>query len=238
MAKVIEVKEGRCVGCGTCVIECALAHSPAETLAGSLSAETPPQSRVHVEPVAGGGRPMQCRHCPDAPCIAVCPKEAMTRADAEAPVQVDPEKCIGCKFCMVVCPYGAIDLLRSTEKKKVVKCDLCVERTAEGALPACVAGCPVAAMAFVELDDDVRQRRQEEAARVASDQAAHAGELDEEEKKVTCEVCGVDVAPRKQLELLRGKLPEDAVVPNVCPRCRRARAAVLLARETLETVEK
>ena len=165
MAKVIVVHSERCLGCRSCQIECALAHTEAPTLVEALRAESPPQPRVHVEPVGESGVPLQCRHCDDAPCMAICPTEAIHRPVADGPVLIDPERCIGCKFCMAVCPFGVIEPAR--DGKAMIKCDLCVERIAAGQAPACVAACPTGALQFVELDEHLRRRRRAAAVRVA-----------------------------------------------------------------------
>jgi len=69
MMKAIVVEEEHCLACGSCMLECGMAHTDARTLAEALQAETPPQSRVYVEPMGQFGMPLQCRHCEDAPCI-------------------------------------------------------------------------------------------------------------------------------------------------------------------------
>ncbi|MHC4618896.1 MAG: 4Fe-4S dicluster domain-containing protein [Planctomycetota bacterium] len=61
---------------------------------------------------------------------------------------IDKEKCIGCKFCLAVCPFGVIDITR--DGKAVVKCDLCIERTKAGQQPACVEACPTKALELVD----------------------------------------------------------------------------------------
>ncbi len=166
MAKIIVVDQDRCLGCKSCMLECAMAHSDAGTLVEALSSQTPPQSRVYVEPAGEFGMPMQCQHCEDAPCIMVCPTEAIHRFSERGPVILDQERCIGCRFCLLVCPFGVIDLSR--DGKAMVKCDLCMERTAKGEDPACVAGCPTGAIKFVELDECLRRRRREAAARMVA----------------------------------------------------------------------
>jgi len=161
MAKMIVVNELRCLGCKTCVLECAMAHSEAKSLVEAMYSGSPPQPRVHVEGGGAYGVPLQCRHCQDAPCITICPTGAIRRVGPADPVLLDADRCIGCMYCLMVCPFGVIDLSR--EGKAVVKCDLCIARTAAGQEPACVAGCPTGALEFCEADEYVRRRRQEAA---------------------------------------------------------------------------
>ena len=171
MSKIIVVNEERCLGCMSCVIECAVAHSEAKDLVKALTAGEKLQSRVHVEPFREFGMPLQCRHCEDAPCITICPTEAIRRPVENGPVLIESDRCIGCKFCMIVCPFGVIDLSR--DGKATVKCDLCIERTEEGKEPACVTACPTGALEFADLDEWLKRRRQQAAKRlgVASGQA-------------------------------------------------------------------
>jgi len=169
MAKTIIVDPEKCLGCKTCVIECAMAHSSAADLVEALSAASPadyPQPRVHVEPLGAFGMPLQCRHCEDAPCMTVCPTEAIHRFGDSGPVVLDQDRCIGCKFCMLVCPFGVIDLSR--DGKAMIKCDQCIELTEAGQEPACVAGCPTKALQYVDVEDYLRERRRDAAAKVAA----------------------------------------------------------------------
>ncbi len=165
MARIIVVNERRCMGCKTCEMECAMAHSEAGSLVEALRGDRPPQSRVHVEPSGGFGLPLQCRQCEDAPCMRVCPTEAVHRPDEAGPILVEITRCIGCKSCVLVCPFGVITL--SPDGKATVKCDLCIERTAVGDEPACVAGCPTGALEFRELEDWLKQRRREAVVKIA-----------------------------------------------------------------------
>ena len=169
MAKMIVIDEQRCLACKTCVLECAMAHSQAGTLVEALSAETLPQPRVHVEPLGDFGMPLQCRHCEDAPCIMVCPTEAIRRFDPDGPVILDQQRCIGCKFCMMVCPFGVIDISR--DGKAMIKCDLCLKLTEAGQeepQPACVAACPTGALRFEEVTEYLRRRRRQAVERLAA----------------------------------------------------------------------
>ena len=166
MAKIIVVDEQRCLGCRSCELECAMAHTEASSLVEALSAEVPPQSRVHVEALGPFGMPLQCRHCEDAPCMAVCPTEAIHRPSPDGPVLLDPERCIGCRCCLIVCPFGVIDLSR--DGKAMIKCDLCQERTQAGQDPACVAACPTGALKFEEVEEYLRRRRRQAVRKIAA----------------------------------------------------------------------
>jgi carbon-monoxide dehydrogenase iron sulfur subunit len=160
MRKVIVVDEERCLGCKSCVIQCAMAHTDAKTLVEALGLEQRPQARVHVEPVGEYAMPLQCQHCEDAPCVSVCPTKAIAFGpDGNPPVLMDRDRCIGCRFCVVVCPFGVIDMSR--DGKVAVKCDLCVRRTEAGEEPACVAGCPTGALEFSDVEEYLRIRRRE-----------------------------------------------------------------------------
>lgn len=169
MSKVIAVDADRCLACKQCVIECALAHTNARDLAEALAAGEALQPRVHVEQAGRFGMPLQCRHCEDAPCLAVCPTQAITRVGDMGPVLLDQDRCIGCKFCMLVCPFGVIDISRTG--KAMIKCDLCIERTEAGEEPACVAACPTGALKFTELTEELKRRRSQAAETIRLTQA-------------------------------------------------------------------
>jgi len=172
MAKMIVTDSERCLACNTCELECAMAHTSARTLVEAFRSECPPQARVHVESLGGFGMPMQCHHCEDAPCIFVCPTDAVHRLSDDGPVLLDAEQCIGCRLCLLVCPFGVIEMSRTG--KAVVKCDLCVERTDVGEDPACVAGCPTGALTFSDVTEYLRERRREAARRVGMPSPAGA----------------------------------------------------------------
>jgi len=157
MVKMIVTHPERCLGCKTCELECAMAHANAQTLVEIVRSKSRPQSRIHVEALGDFGMPMQCRHCEDAPCIRVCPTDALHRFSDDGPVLLVAERCIGCRLCLIVCPFGVIEMSRS--RTAMVKCDQCVQRTEVGQDPACVSGCPTAALEFTEVAEYLRQRR-------------------------------------------------------------------------------
>ena len=84
----------------------------------------------------------------------------------DSPVLIDQERCIGCNFCLAVCPFGSIS--PSYDGHKVVKCDLCFERLSAGQEPACVSGCPTGALKFVEAEQYAHSKRTETAEELAS----------------------------------------------------------------------
>jgi len=161
MAKMIVVDHDRCLGCKSCELACALAHCQAASLEEAVRTDARAEPRVHVEPSDGLGMPMQCHHCTNAPCVAVCPTGAIARGSQDAPVLLDQDRCIGCRLCMVVCPFGAISI--SHHGKAMLKCDLCIEQTQGGGLPACVAACPSGALRYEDIDEWLMQRRRRSA---------------------------------------------------------------------------
>lgn len=111
--------------------------------------------------------PVLCNHCDNPACVRVCPTKA-TFKRADGIVMMDYHRCIGCRFCMAACPYGArsmnyrdprpfiakVNPNFPTRCKGVVeKCNFCEERLAKGTLPACVEACREKALVFGDLDD-------------------------------------------------------------------------------------
>jgi len=95
--------------------------------------------------------PKLCNQCEKPPCVQVCPVAA-TYKTADGVVLVNRDKCIGCRYCIQACPYGARFLLPA--KGVVDKCTWCYHRISRGMAPACVAACPVGARIFGDLNDD------------------------------------------------------------------------------------
>ncbi|MCI8367658.1 MAG: 4Fe-4S dicluster domain-containing protein [Eggerthellaceae bacterium] len=95
--------------------------------------------------------PVMCQQCENAPCVKVCPTGASYRDPDTNVVLVDKEKCIGCKYCMMACPYS-VRSWNQTEKV-VEKCTLCAQRTSAGEVPFCVYTCCGDARYYGDLDD-------------------------------------------------------------------------------------
>ena len=151
MRGMIVVRAERCVGCKTCEIACAVEHSQSKDIYEAINENPAPSPRVDVSMGEGLAIPLQCRQCENAPCVEICPKSALSRADADSPVALDRELCSGCRWCVLACPYGMITF--EEEARKAAKCDQCIERLDRGELPACVSACPTGALIFRTLDE-------------------------------------------------------------------------------------
>ncbi len=162
MKQVIAIDIEKCVGCHSCQIACALAHSGANTLFEAVQQEPAAQPRIAVLLVGNTPVAVQCRHCDDPPCVEKCPTDAMQKRDSDGVVTVDPELCIACKVCTKVCPlgeFGVISRSRDEEAKTIIKCDMCPERTSQGLLPACVEACPTGALVLMDPEEAAAQGR-------------------------------------------------------------------------------
>ena len=163
---VIDLK--RCIGCDACTIACRQAKA---TSKGILFTKIFKYERGKYPHARLGYLPVLCMHCAEPPCAEVCPTGA-TRKQDDGIVMVDREKCIGCKYCIIVCPYGArnafrggvdyfngqrtpfeIERARDHLPGTAEKCDFCAERVLEGREPACVEACVGDARIFGDLND-------------------------------------------------------------------------------------
>lgn len=144
----IVVNLDRCTGCYSCEITCKMENDTAlgehwnKMLQRGPFGDYPNMTRYPL--------PTMCQQCADAPCVHVCPTGASYR-DGNNVVLIDREKCIGCKYCMMACPYGVRDWNKAS--KTVEKCTLCGHLTANGELPACVKSCSAGARFYGDLDD-------------------------------------------------------------------------------------
>ena len=131
----------QCVGCLACSVACKVVNNvPVGNYWNKIL-------RIGPNPKAAGATfpdvemyslPVTCQHCENPACVQVCPTEASHKL-ADGTVQVDKEKCIGCQFCAMACPYGVRYL--NEDEKVVEKCTMCEQKLAQGELPQCVAQC-------------------------------------------------------------------------------------------------
>ena len=137
----------KCIGCHACTTACKSEHDVAVGV-----------NRTYVKQVEKGEFPntrrifsvMRCNHCTDAPCVEICPVEALyTREDGI--VDFDNNRCIGCKSCMQACPYDALYI--DPENNTAAKCNYCAHRVDVGREPACVTVCPEHAIIAGDMEN-------------------------------------------------------------------------------------
>ena len=164
----------RCIGCNTCAVACKMQNNVPDGMLwnrvltegcerfDSAEGTYPNLSRTYL--------PLACQHCENPACERVCPTGA-TYKDDKGRVEIDYDKCIGCRMCLAACPYtgarsfnweepayyadfalGDADAAKH-EKHTVEKCIFCTQRVARGEQPACVADCIGRARHFGDLDD-------------------------------------------------------------------------------------
>jgi molybdopterin-containing oxidoreductase family iron-sulfur binding subunit len=163
---VIDLKN--CVGCMACTVACKAEN---QTRPGIFWNIVKDQEFGEYPMVARVFLPTPCMHCKEAPCVKVCPTGA-SHHRADGIVIIDYDKCIGCKYCIEACPYGARYFngdpagyfgTEITEMEKigyarhkigvVEKCTFCVDLVTKGIEPACVRTCIGKARYFGDLDD-------------------------------------------------------------------------------------
>ncbi len=198
--QMLYVDPWRCTGCRSCEIACAVEHSPGKSLASAMLERVKP--RIKVVPVAMLPLPVLCMHCDSPPCVVVCPTGALKRAGDI--VEYDRELCIGCRSCMMVCPFAAV----SPGDGGVLKCDRCPSRLEDGLPPACVEACPTGALRFRSEEEAAR----EAALMVASGLALQLGVVVEPPAEVR--------EPALLLRLARGAEAEPEFKPAALDRFR------------------
>ena len=176
----IGINLDRCIGCHTCANACKMQNNVpdgmlwnrvitegCDAIDGAVG-EYPNLTRTYV--------PLACQHCENPACLKVCPTGA-TYKDDQGRVEIDYDRCIGCRMCMAACPFNARvfnwedpqrdggfnwgDARVPVRTRGVMeKCTLCRERTDEGEAPMCVVCCPTHARVFGDLDDPTSELAQ------------------------------------------------------------------------------
>jgi formate dehydrogenase iron-sulfur subunit len=141
-SRALLVDTKRCIGCRACVAACKQAHGfPGDDSASELSA-------VAYTALVDHGEDLHvrklCMHCVTPSCVSVCPVAALHKT-ASGPVEYDASRCLGCRYCMVACPWSVPRYEWNALAPSVRKCDFCRERAERGQPPACVEVCPVEA---------------------------------------------------------------------------------------------
>lgn len=156
MSKALTIDIARCTGCHTCEFMCSFEHH---------DEFNPRLARIHTTVYLHQelAVPVVCSQCEDAWCQNICPTGAISKttlagSDARV-VLVDERKCVGCKMCVMACPFGAMQLGPHGHAEK---CDLC------GGDPMCAQFCPRGALRFAEVEDPEIDKREKLAAQLAT----------------------------------------------------------------------
>lgn len=138
----------RCIGCKTCQVACKDRHNLQTAGPRTRRVETfecgayPDVAMFHVS--------VSCNHCEKPACVAGCPTGALFKSD-DGTVQHIDDRCVVCRNCMIVCPYGAPQL--DEAENMIVKCDACKALREDGRNPVCVDACPMRAIEFGDMDE-------------------------------------------------------------------------------------
>ncbi len=160
-ARAVLVDTTRCQGCRACEAACAEANALGEPVAAGDEAvfaktRTTDQYTLTVvnryDPARTGGTTerfikTQCMHCVDPACASACPVRALEKT-ASGAVTYTGNRCLGCRYCMIACPFDVPKFQYQRAMPYVVKCEFCVERQARGEMPACAEVCPNGALEF------------------------------------------------------------------------------------------
>ena len=152
--KAVLYDSTRCVGCQTCEYSCAEANNlpePEDYPEAGIVRNTNENCRTVLNMYETSKGPVyvkrQCMHCNDPACAAACLTQAMKKTK-EGPVVWRDEKCMGCRYCMVSCPFDMPRFEYNSANPNITKCTMCADRQAEGKIPACIENCPAEALMF------------------------------------------------------------------------------------------
>jgi Fe-S-cluster-containing dehydrogenase component len=170
----IAIDTRKCINCKGCVVACRAENAvPLGKSRPWLNEEL----RGQYPKLLAVTEPEQCHHCENPACTRVCPTGASYRRE-NGIVMVNEKECVGCRYCMVACPYDA--RFFREDKGVVEKCSLCAHRVERGEEPACVETCPGKVRTFGDVNDpnskisELLSRRQY---RVKKDQAGTKPQL-------------------------------------------------------------
>jgi formate dehydrogenase iron-sulfur subunit len=161
MSVALLVDVTRCTGCERCAAACVEANrcdrSAAETSRTTTRDGLSANRWCTVVPAAEGRFARKsCMHCLDPSCVAACLVGGLRRT-AQGPVVYDPDKCIGCRYCMLACPFQVPKFEWSKALPLIAKCTMCTDRVLAGEIPACAKACPTGAITFGDRDDLLRE---------------------------------------------------------------------------------
>lgn len=160
-----------CIGCKSCVVACANANGlepdtrvdPLHQAPVDLNSFTKNIIKLYT-PAPGESGPYsfvkrQCMHCVDPFCVAACPFHALSKDPTTGVVSWTADKCIGCRYCQLACPFETPKFDWDAFNARIIKCEFCKERLAKDQEPACTFVCPKKAVIFGRRDLMLREAR-------------------------------------------------------------------------------
>lgn len=159
MTAAILTDTEKCIGCNECVIACKKANHLEPDAPRRWNAGDGLTARNWTSIVEGPNRSFvrkQCRHCLEPACISACPVGALQKSPSGA-VVYDSDKCMGCRYCMMACPFGIPRYDWDQTVPYVRKCTLCEDRVRTGSQPACTQACPTKATIFGGRDELLKE---------------------------------------------------------------------------------
>ena len=158
----------RCEGCQQCEFACAAQNNLPEPVDGdypdaNIRRELNPNRYSVINAVQTSAGEVytkrQCMHCAQPACASACLTKAMKKQKS-GPVTWDEDKCMGCRYCMVSCPFEIPQFEFSSNNPKISKCQMCFDRLQQGEVPACVENCPAEALIFGKRSEVLHEARQ------------------------------------------------------------------------------
>ncbi|MFC1846238.1 4Fe-4S dicluster domain-containing protein [Chloroflexota bacterium] len=171
MSKAVLYDANKCIGCRACQIACKQWNElPSDLTTNWGTYENPPQlnastfTKIRFFEVENDGKfhfvftKVQCMHCEHPACAAACPVGALQKTENGA-VVYDDNKCFGCRYCMVACPFGIPNFEWDSPLPWIRKCTFCADRQGGGLEPACVTTCPTGALKYGNRDELIIEAR-------------------------------------------------------------------------------
>ena len=146
ISKVLSFDINLCIACRACEAACRREHSGI--------------SHIFVTAINDKySIPLSCLQCGKSPCVDVCPTKALEKTSYGA-VIFHKIRCIGCRLCIIVCPFGVIQI---DKENNILKCDTCIHRLKNGKDPACVLTCPTKALVYEKIGKTMSKTRKKRA---------------------------------------------------------------------------
>ena len=172
MSKAVLYDATKCIGCRACQVACKQWNElPGEITTNQGTYENPLKlsantfTKIRFTEVEDNGKfhfvfnKVQCMHCEHPACVAACPVGALQKTP-DGPVVYDDNKCFGCRYCMVACPFGIPTFEWDKPLPWIRKCTFCADRQSSGLKPACVTACLTGALKFGEREELLTEARE------------------------------------------------------------------------------